>query len=60
MFVPSITINTITMKNKSTRQFWNSGVNPILGYRYESLGQQARSKQSFYSQHEKETALCTK
>ena len=45
---------------KSTKQFWNTGVNPILGYRYESLGQQVRSKQTFYSQHEKDTALCTK
>ncbi len=58
MFVPSITINTITMKAK--KQFWNTGVNPILGYRYESIGQQTYAKQTFYSQYEKDTALCTK
>ena len=45
---------------KSTKQFWNSGVNPVLGYRYESLGQQTYAKQTFYSQYEKDTALCTK
>lgn len=48
------------MKNKSTRQFWNSGINPILGYRYESIGQQIYATESFYSQHEKNMALCTK
>lgn len=48
------------MKNKSTRQFWNSGVNPVLGYRYESIGQQVYATESFYSQHEKNMTLCTK
>ena len=43
-----------------TKQFWNTGINPILGYRYESLGQQAYAKESFYSQHEKNMQLCTK
>jgi hypothetical protein len=44
---------------KSTKQFWNKGINPILGYRYESLGQQAYAKESFYSQHSENIALCT-
>ena len=46
------------MKNKS-KQFWNTGVNPILGYRYESLGQQVYAKETFYSQFEQDRS-CTK
>jgi hypothetical protein len=45
---------------KSTKQFWNSGINPILGYRYESLGQQVYSATTFYSQYEEKKSLCTK
>lgn len=47
------------MSSKS-KQFWNTGINPILGYRYESIGQQIYAKQTFYSQHEKNMELCTK
>ena len=46
------------MKSKS-KQFWNTGKNPILGYRYEGLGQQARARDSFYSLTPKTTQLCS-
>ena len=47
------------MSSKS-KQFWNTGTNPILGYRYESLGQQVYAKELFYNRNNKSTLLCTK
>ncbi len=46
------------MASKS-KQFWKTGINPILGYRYESLGQQVYAKERFYSQFEQDRS-CTK